>query len=177
MASTFIIKQLEAADIDQVSRFRMNEEDDKPLVKFIRRDARKSAQAKLTQTYVAKLEGDAKVCAYVSIMCAEVALEKSYTIADKVGADRYEYQPAVRIARLAVEDEAQRNGIGQTLVQLVIDIALTQIQPMAGCRFIILDAKQKSVDFYSKLGFRLLDVVSNRKKETPLMFLDLQNLA
>ncbi len=154
----------------------MKEEDDKPLVKFIRRDARNSAQAKLTQTYVAKLEGDAKISAYISIMCAEVALEKSYPIADKAGADRYDYQPALRIARLAVEDAVRGNGLGRTLVELVIDIALTQIQPMAGCRFIILDAKQKSVAFYAKLGFRLLDVASNREKETPLMFLDLQNL-
>jgi GNAT superfamily N-acetyltransferase len=90
---------------------------------------------------------------------------------------RYDYQPALRTARLAVEDTAQGNGLGRTLVELVIDIALNQIQPMAGCRFIILDAKQKSVAFYAKLGFRPLDVASNLDKETPLMFLDLKHLA
>src|SRR3954467_8780657 len=94
-----IIKKLETAGLDQVSRFRMELDEDKPLEIFIRRDARKSAAANLTQTYVAKVEGDRKVIGYISIMCAEVALEKTYEIADKVGADRYEYQPAVRISR------------------------------------------------------------------------------
>lgn len=100
-----IIKKLETADQDQVSRFRMANEDDKPLQIFIRRDARKSAAANLTQTYVAKIEGSRLVIGYVSIMCAEVALEKSYSIADKIGADRYEFQPAVRISRLAMIDD------------------------------------------------------------------------
>ena len=59
-----IIKKLEAANLDQVSRFRMGDEEDKGLQIFIRRDARKSAQANLTQTYVAKRDGEKKVIGY-----------------------------------------------------------------------------------------------------------------
>lgn len=171
-----IIKKLETADHDQVSRFRMADGEDKALQIFIRRDARKSAAANLTQTYVAKIEGERQVIGYISIMCAEVALERTYEIADKVGADRYDYQPAVRISRLAMQDDFQGRNIGRQLVETAIGIVLVSIVPNAGCRFIILDAKSKSIQFYRKMGFRLLDTEENRGKHTPLMFLDLRNL-
>lgn len=171
-----IIKKLESADLDQVSRFRMASEEDKPLQIFIRKDARKSAAANLTQTYVAKVDGTRHVIGYVSIMCAEVALEKTYEIADKVGADRYEYQPAVRISRLAMAEGYRGKNIGKQLVETAIGIVLVSIVPFAGCRFMILDAKSKSVPFYRKMGFRLLDTPENRQKSTPLMFMDLRNL-
>ncbi len=48
--------------------------------------------------------------------------------------------------------------------------------PTAGCRFVILDAKSKSISFYQKIGFRLLDTEANKTKEMPLMFLDLRSL-
>lgn len=171
-----IIKKLDSANLDQVSRFRMQREDDKPLEIFIRRHAKKSAAANLTQTYVAKVEGDNKVIAYVSIMCAEVKLEKAYKIEDKDGADRYDYQPAVRISRLATQPDFQGRRIGAQLVEMAIGIVLNSIVPNAGCRFIILDAKSKSIPFYQKRGFRLLDTDENRKNDTPLMFMDLRNL-
>ena len=175
-SSNIIIKKLETTDIDQVSKFRMAVEEDKPLEVFIRRDARKSAVANLTQTYVAKAEGDRKVIGYISIMCAEVALEKTYNIADKVGADRYDYQPAVRIARLAMCKEYIGKGIGPQLLETALGVILLSIVPHAGGRFVILDAKSKSIAFYKKLGFRLLDTEANKNAVTPLMFLDLRNL-
>lgn len=171
-----IIKKLEAANLDQVSRFRVLEEDEKPLQNFIRRDAKKSSDALLTQTYVAKIEGDRKIIGYISIMCAEIKLQDSYSITDKVGADKYEFQPAVRIARLAVEREFRGNKIGKYLVETAIGIAKNIIAPSAGCRFVILDAKIKSISFYKRLGFRLLETSENTSKETPLMFMDMRGL-
>lgn len=176
MAGEIIIKQLQAANLDQVSRFRMDDADDKPLEIFIRQHAYKSAKANLTQTYVAKIEDDPKVVGYVSIMCAEVALEKTYDIADKVGADRYDYQPGVRISRLAVIPSQRGAQLGRKLVETAIGVVLVSIMPYAGCRFLILDAKAKSIPFYKKMGFRLLDTLENKAKQTPLMFLDLRNL-
>lgn len=176
MAGEIIIKQLQAANLDQVSRFRMDDAAEKPLEIFIRQHAYKSAKANLTQTYVAKIEDDPKVVGYVSIMCAEVALEKTYDIADKVGADRYDYQPGVRIWRLAVIPSQRGAQLGRKLVETAIGVVLVSIMPYAGCRFLILDAKAKSIPFYKKMGFRLLDTLENKAKQTPLMFLDLRNL-
>ena len=176
MGGAISIKLLEGAAVDQVSRFRLSDDLGKPLVRFIRRDAVKSASANLTRTYVAKEEGESHVLAYISIMCAEIAFEQTYSIADKIGADRYEYQPAVRIARLAVDSGSQKQGLGERLVKFVIGIVLAAIQPAIGCRFLVLDAKRPSIAFYEKLGFRLLDTEANRAKDAPMMFLDLQGI-
>ena len=168
---------LEGADVDQVSAFRLPDAEDKPLVRFIRRDALKSSAANLTRTYVVKSrDGDKKVQAYVSLMCAEIGLEQTYSITDKIGADRYNNQPAVRIARLAVDASLQRKGFGKILVRFAVGVARRFVQPNVGCRFVVLDAKPKSVSFYEGLGFRLLDTETNRASETPTMFLDLQDL-
>jgi GNAT superfamily N-acetyltransferase len=174
---SIILKKLEAAKIDQVSRFKLPDDGDRPLTNFLRRVALKSSKANLTQTYVLKYEGQCNVIAYMTLMCAEIALANAYQIGDKAGAENYEYQPALRIARLAVAKEAQGNGFGRTLVDLAISIALDRVQPIAGCRFLILDAKRKSVQFYEKLGFRILDTKENRNAITPIMFMDLQNLS
>lgn len=174
MPEDIVVNKLGTADLDQVSRFRMA--DDAALEIFIRRHARKSADASLTKTYVAKIDGATRVSAYVTIMCAEVALERTYAIPDKAGADGWDYHPAVRIARLAVEDGSRAGGLGTMLIELALGIVLETIEPHIGCRFVIVDAKPKSISFYEKLGFRLLDTATNREKATPLMFLDLRTL-
>jgi predicted N-acetyltransferase YhbS len=154
----------------------MEDEADAPLQIFIRRDARKSAQANLTQTYVAKEDGEVRIRGYISLMCAEIKLEKTNDIADKVGADKYEYHPAVRIARLAVETAHAGSGLGRQLVETALGVILLSIVPNVSCRFVVLDAKPKSIDFYRHLGFRLLETDANKKAATPLMFMDLKNL-
>lgn len=169
-----IIKKLEAATVDQVSRLKLAEED-QDLQVFIRRYARKSSLANLTQTYVAKREGEKPILGYVSVMCAEVALEQTYQIENKDGADRYEFQPAIRVARLARCPQNKGLGIGRSLMDVALGVAL-EIAPMAGCRFLILDAKPKSIEFYESFGFRLLDTKANKSKSMPLMFMDLREL-
>ncbi len=154
----------------------MAAEEDRPLQNFLRRKARKSAGANLTQTYVAKVKDGPHVIAYISIMCAEVRLEDAYELPDKADANAYAYQPAVRIARLACCDKHKGAGLGRRLVETVIGIVLLSIVPHAGCRFLILDAKRKSVAFYQRMGFRLLDTSENRKSENPIMFLDLRDV-
>ena len=175
MSGEIIIKKLEAAGLDQVSRFRMKDVGDRPLQQFLRRDALKSGAAHLTTTYVIKRPDAPHVLAYASIMCAEIKLEGAYPIDDKKAAERYSYQPAVRIARLAVCDGCEGLGWGRELVTTVIGVISLSIQPYAGCRFLIVVAKRKSIDFYRKLGFRLLDTEANRALETPLMFMDLKS--
>lgn len=176
MAGEIIIKKLEAAEIDRVSSFSMEADEDRPLQNFIRRRARKSAEASLTQTYVAKVKDERQVLAYISIMCAEVRLENAYELPDKLGANVYAYQPAVRIARLACCDKHKGTGLGRQLVETVIGLVLISIAPHAGCRFLIVDAKRKSVAFYRRLGFRLLQTPENRASENPVMFLDLRSV-
>ena len=107
-------------------------------------------------------------------MSAEISLLGSYNIPNKPRADRYPSQPAVRIARLAVADDCQGCGIGSDLVALAVSISLDQLVPFVGCRFIVVNAKQKSIDFYTRRGFTLLDTDANKSTPAPIMWLDLK---
>jgi GNAT superfamily N-acetyltransferase len=171
-----IIEQLGTAGSHTVSRFSMSKVEDEALRIFIRKHARPSSHAGITKTYIAREEDDKRVVGYVSIMCAEVKLEKTYEIEDKIAANRYEYQPAVRISRLAVEDDSQGKHIGKCLVETALGIILELIEPHVGCRFVILDAKKKSVSFYTDRGFTILDTPENKKSLTPLMWMDIRKL-
>ena len=54
-----------------------------------------------------------------------------------------------------------------------LSIAIEQIAPVVGCRFIIADAKQQAVSFYKKQGFTLQDTEDNKHREEPIIFFDL----
>lgn len=162
-------------DGDHKSPFSLTAGDDLPLKIFYRRDAQKSGKAWITKSYVA--EADCPdfqgVAGYVSLMCAEVALEGAYSIPEKDGANRYPSQPAVRIARLAVCDEAQGQRVGRTLVEFSIGLTVSKIAPLFGCRFMIVNSKQKSIGFYKRVGFKMLETARNEASPHPVMFLDL----
>ncbi len=88
----------------------------------------------------------------------------------------YENLPAIKIVRLAVDKGIKKLGYGSSLVALAISIALDDIMPRVGCRFLITDAKTESVRFYEKTGFTLLNTEQNKSAEHPLMFIDLHKL-
>lgn len=145
---------------DRVRSLKIGAKEHEPLRIFFRKYAKQSSAANITKTYVAAtvLSNDSlKIVGYVSIMLGEIAIIGQYSISDKPSADSYDYQPSVRIARLAVDDEWKGKGIGVNLVQAVIGICLDQICPVVGCRFIILEAKAGATGFYEKIGFRRLE--------------------
>lgn len=49
--------------------------------------------------------------------------------------------------------------------------------PHVGCMFVVLDAKQQSMKFYEKHGFRKVDTAENSRLEHPVMFVDIGRLA
>jgi len=143
-----------------------------PLKTFLTRDSKKFAAQKLARTYV--IVTDSKVCAYATLVCGEIAAERD--IADLDGADfRYEHFPAVKIARLAVHKKYRDFSLGRTLIEFSVGRS-QDIADIAGCRFVVVDAKTPSVAFYEKCGFRLIDTAENRGRPEPVMFLDLNAL-
>lgn len=157
-----------------IGRFRMEHPDHYDLQNFLRKHARKSVRSSLARTYVAcRADAPTVAVGYVSLLCAQVSLDGAYLNAEKPGADRYPAYPAVKIARLAVSDNAQRKGVGRGLLDLAMGVTLAQIRPHVGCRFVILDALAGSVDFYRRNGFTLLDTEENRRSPMQVMFLDL----
>lgn len=116
-----------------------------------------------------------KVLGYITLTCSQVNL-KEYDLGDCVRANTYEYLPAVKIARLAVDAKCRTGGIGSMLFEYALLMSLDDIRPMVGCRFLITDAKRSAMDFYYKKGMELLDTQENQEADHPIMFIDLFTL-
>ena len=83
--------------------------------------------------------------------------------------------PVLRLARLAVSEEAKGGGIGRLLLRSVFTIAWRMAGDV-GYAGILVDAKPEAVGFYATLGFRALGhtkgALGDRPEPTP-MFLEL----
>ncbi len=83
--------------------------------------------------------------------------------------------PVLRLARLAVHEAVQGHGIGKALLRFVFELA-HDLAVRAGCVGVVVDAKEKAVPFYRKLGFERLDVEAGSLGDRPVptsMFLEL----
>jgi GNAT superfamily N-acetyltransferase len=116
---------------------------------------------------------DEAVLAYITLTCSEVDIREGYVLADCTHANTYDSLPAIKIARLAVDKRYRGKHLGDQLVALALAIASDVIAPMVGCRFVITDAKSAAINFYSKIGFTILDTEENKTLKNPVMFVDL----
>ena len=159
---------------DHVNAFSTGNAEHLPLKNFLRNQAIEFHFSNIVKTYVA-VDDQNRVWGYTSLMCSDIELEDGYELEDCDGANCYETLPAVKIARLAVDSKLRGKGLGRNLIEFSIAIAKDMIMPHAGCRFLVVDAKQDAVSFYrDKIGFTLLDTEGNENTEHPVMFIDLQ---
>lgn len=169
---------------NDVKNFGMGSNELLPLKSFLQKQALDFQNSLIAQTYVVVSESDRnkdvrKVVGYVTLTCSEIDLK----VEDCPNANKYDYLPAVKIARLAVDKnyryDATRNenyGIGTMLMQFVVLLCLDVIVEQVGCRFLITDAKNDAISFYKRCGFTLLDTEDNNNSEHPIMFVDLKKL-
>ena len=83
--------------------------------------------------------------------------------------------PALRLARMAVSEGAQRSGVGALLMKAVFVIARDQARK-TGCAFVVVDAKLGAETYYERWGFELAPVESGELDARPApkpMFLEL----
>jgi GNAT superfamily N-acetyltransferase len=144
-----------------------------PLKIFAQKHAKNYAEQMLAKSY-GVFEGQ-KLLGYVALVCGQIEVDGGEPAPD-VGNARFDYKhyPAVKIARLAVDQRYRKTGLGGRLVDFSLGLARDTIASAVGCRFVVLDAKQQSVAFYEKNGFRLIDTATNRARAEPVMFLDLK---
>lgn len=150
-----------------------------PLKIFIQRHALAYERQSLARTYGAfDLANNDKLLGYVTLVCGEVVIREGdeALVAEDDFQYLYRQYPAIKIARLAVDRRYREAGIGIALVTLALGIAQTVVSPIVGCRFVMVDAKRQSVDFYGKRGFTILDTPDNRARLEPVMFVDLSKL-
>lgn len=85
---------------------------------------------------------------------------------------RYSSLPAVKIARLGVQERYKRKGVGSALLNITKLIFLTNNR--TGCRFITVDAynTEEAIGMYQK-NHRAFITVADKDNETRIMYYDL----
>jgi predicted N-acetyltransferase YhbS len=83
--------------------------------------------------------------------------------------------PILRLARLAVDRNAQGRGVGERLMRTVFAVAI-ELRGKIGCVGVVVDAKPGAENYYSRYGFLELEVLEGALEERPAprsMFLPL----
>lgn len=149
-----------------------------PLKTFVQRHAKSYEGQSLARTYGAfDLNNGGRLVGYITLVCGEIVLQDGDALVVEEGLEYlYSQYPAVKIARLAVDRRCRKKGIGEGLVNLALATAREAISPYVGCRFVVVDAKRESVDWYNGRGFTMLDTEENRVRGAPVMWVDLSKL-
>ena len=111
----------------------------------------------------------------MTLVCGEIVAEDGVPTLGDLDY-RYSSYPAVKIARLAIDQKFQGQKLGRKLVQFSLGVVKDSICPRVGCRFVVVDAKKESVGFYQKEGFTLLETRTNSERPEPIMFIDLKRV-
>lgn len=74
--------------------------------------------------------------------------------------------PILRLARLAVEQNAQGKGVGDHLIRTVFSVAI-ELREKLGCVGVVVDAKPGAENYYLRYGFVALEVIEGVLEERP----------
>jgi GNAT superfamily N-acetyltransferase len=113
-------------------------------------------------TYVAVEH--AKILGFVTIAPSGIEIDR--LPADlKKALPRYPI-PVLRVARLAVSEDAQGKGVGKRLMRAAFAMAI-ELRERLGCAGVVVEAKRDAESFYSSLGFEPLEVIEGQIEEKP----------
>ncbi len=143
---------------------------DNELNSFLKDDALDNQISMLSVTYLVYLNDT--LTSYFSLV--NYAMRKKL-IRPEDGESGYDYShyPALKIARLAVQEEFERQGIGTAMLVKSISIAHI-VSKIVGCRIVTVDAKKTSIGFYERYGFK--KAITPQEADTITMYLDLNKM-
>src|SRR3954471_17090878 len=98
-------------------------------------------------TYVSVESG--RILGFATIAAGHIEIEE-LPVSARRKLPRYPL-PILRLARLPVDESAQRQGIGAQLLRFVLKLAIRMSNDF-GCAGVMVDAKRDAVDFYAKYG-------------------------
>lgn len=124
---------------------------------FLIDDALKDQDARLSVTRLVYWHGE--LVGYFTIVNSAIKNDL-VNFGDGEEEYRYNYYPALKIARLATDAHYEKRGIGRAMLQRTLAIALN-LSNYSGCRFITVDAKKDSIGFYKKYGFKIPESMGN----------------
>lgn len=161
---------------DRLTGLSLGDQKFTPLKIFLQRHALTYERQSLARTYAAfNVAENDRVAGYIALVCGEVVIGEGDNPLVAYEGLKYFYNqyPALKIARLAVDQRVRGRGIGEALVNLCLGLANDLVRPNVGCRFLMVDSKREAIAFYDRLGFTMLDTPANREREEPVMFIDL----
>ncbi|RZU99162.1 GNAT family N-acetyltransferase [Spiribacter vilamensis] len=143
-----------------------------PLKAFLKNEAADFHRRNVAKSYVAVDESH-RVRGYITLICSQVQIAQAHHRPEgNKGPIAYKSLPSIKVARLATDKRYQGSGLGRSLLDLALAIALGDIMPAVGCRFLVVDAKKPSVGFYLKYGFTPIQE-NYEDEDSPVLFLDL----
>jgi GNAT superfamily N-acetyltransferase len=159
-------------ETDDRSAFRSGDADlDRFLIKYA---GQNQFRHHIGTTYVAEEEG--RIVGYATVAPGQLESDDLRpNLKEKL--PRYPL-PVLRLARLAVDQVAQGQGVGTTLLRFVFRLAL-RLAGEYGCTGVVVDAKPGAVPFNERLGFFALEVLEGHGTSRPVptsMFLPIDDI-
>lgn len=173
-------------DFSKLRQFQLTSETDiKPfkcadsdLNDFLFDDAKHFQNELMAVTYLLEHMEQNKTAAYFSLLADKITFNpEEKGVWNKLNRNipnqkRRRSYPAVKIGRLAVNEEYSGAGLG-TFILDNIKYAFANVRRL-GCRFVTVDALSTAVNFYQKNGFQFF-TEQDKDEDTRLMFFDLKN--
>ncbi|MEO7111063.1 MAG: GNAT family N-acetyltransferase [Polyangiaceae bacterium] len=127
-------------------------------------------------TYVALDDTSGRILGYATVSVASLEIDAVPTTLRK-RLPTYP-MPVLRLARLAVDQGAQKQGVGSALLRYVLKLA-ERLANDFGCLGVVVDAKPGATLFYASYGFAELELVEGQSDARPqptAMFLPLREV-
>jgi len=147
-----------------LSSFTSSNED---LNDFLHNDACKSQEDLISRTYLCVWQS--RLAGFFTLVTDTIEVK---LVEQEDGIDDYNYQkyPAIKIARMAVDEKLSGAGIGRYLLLAAVG-KVHHLSQEVGCRYITVDSKREAVGFYEKNGFKIIKKYENRN--FPPMYLNM----
>lgn len=132
--------------------------------KFLKEEALIEQERNLNVTYLFIDSDEQKIVGYVSLCNDCIKLD----VEEKEESDfPYLSIPALKIARLAVDNNYKGNKIGSLLIEFSFSIA-NKIMPLSGLVFVTLDCYKHRVSYYENQGFVINIYQPSQSHDSPI---------
>lgn len=135
---------------DDLSAFHCNKDDDSGCDEFIHKEneAKQYQRERHGITYLF-FQGETMI-GYVTLAMSSISAERLEEGSENV---RLRFYPCLFIGRLAVSNDWRNKNVGTYLADWATGLAL-ELSEQIGCRYVVLEAKESKLKFYSKIGFQ-----------------------
>lgn len=138
------------------------------LKQFLLQDALLNQEQNISVTFLWFYENH--ILSYITLLTDRITVHADIQTFFSQKGINYKTLPALKIGRMCVDDRFQKQGIGTLMLKMAFQKAINLNEHTAGCRFLTVDAKNESEEFYRKFGFRIF----RKHQETTAMYLDIK---